>query len=163
MIKFGKLLKAHGLKGEFKFFSDSHFISERVKKGSKLYLKINNSFVNVSVEYAYINSTPYRIKFFEYNSLSEIENLKNIDIFVDEYVNKVNDDEFLYSDLIGCLVYDQFQKYRGKVIEIVELPNQILLRIGDNQISSLVPFSFKLVPLVDIENKRIEVNWIEGL
>lgn len=162
MIKFGTLLKPHGLKGEFKFYSDSHFISERVKKNSQLYLKINDELRAVCVDYAYINSLPYRIKFKEYNSLTEIEKLKNIDIFVEEY-QLDSSDEFLYSDLIGCFVYDQNSLFKGKVTEIVELPNQILLRVVNDDNYSLVPFSLKLVPEVDILNKKIIVNWIDGL
>lgn len=162
MIKFGTLLKPHGLKGEFKFYSDSHFINERVKKNSQLYLKINDELMAVCVEYAYVNSLPYRIKFKEYNSLTEIEKFKNIDIFVEEY-QLDSSDEFLYSDLIGCFVYDQNAIFKGKVSEIVELPNQILLRVVNENSHSLIPFSLKLVPEVDILNKKIIVNWIDGL
>ena len=61
-------------------------------------------------------------------------------------------------------VYNQFDDLVGIVEKIGETPaNNILAVKAQNGKTHLIPFVKELVPIVDLDNKKILINQIEGL
>ena len=87
-------------------------------------------------------------------------------IFVlkEEASKKLEKDEFLIQDLIGCAVFNTENEKIGTVTNISTNSSQDLLNIK-NLIGQefLVPFVKEFFPDVDIKNKKITIKPIEGL
>jgi 16S rRNA processing protein RimM len=69
--------------------------------------------------------------------------------------------EYYHSDLVGCEVFDRANGQSiGKVLEVQEAAGGGLL-VLDGDV--LIPFTSGLCKLIDIANRRIEVDVPEGL
>lgn len=159
MIKFGTILKPVGLKGEVRVFSDSDFLEERLKKGHQFITSKNV----LTVQKASIDSNVHKVKFMEINSIEEAEKFRQIDLMLESLDDALlAEDEFYIQDLLDCEVYQE-QEYLGKVIEVLEQVAHPVLRIGSVEDSFLVPFNHQFVPEIDLDNKRINVELIEGM
>ena len=76
----------------------------------------------------------------------------------------LDNDEYLIVDLIGMDVYDEDGSCIGKIIQVGDNRASNLLSIQDgNGKVHLVPFVKALVPVVDLTNRKVVVNNIEGL
>lgn len=154
LINIGKLVNTHGLKGEVRILST-------FKYKDKVF-KINNKI--------YINNNPYIIKSyrphknFDMVTLDKIENiddalkLKGYSV----YVNR-NDYDFgiLNTDLIGLDVYDN-EIYKGKIVDVMELHSSEVI-VVDGIKRHMVPLNENFVKNIDMNNKKIYINYIKGL
>ena len=79
-------------------------------------------------------------------------------------LGKLEQNEYLISDLIGCFVYKENGEKIGEVVNISFNSSQDLLNIKNylGQID-IVPFVDEFFPVVDIKNKKIIIKPIEGL
>ena len=88
-------------------------------------------------------------------------------MFVDEEVVRKNldEEEFLIDELTGLEVFDNNDgKKLGFVIGVSNNGATDLISVKTNSKKiCLVPFVKAIVPIVDIKNKKIMVNNIEGL
>ena len=105
------------------------------------------------------------IKFKGINSLNEILEYKNKLLFIKEETARehLEEDEFLIDELVGLDVFDGEKKV-GAVVGVSNNGASDLLSVrthGDKV--SLVPFVKAIVLSVDIKNRRIQINNIEGL
>ena len=76
----------------------------------------------------------------------------------------LDNDEYLIVDLIGMDVYDEDGSCVGKIVQVGDNLASNLLSIQDgNGRTHLVPFVKALVPVVDMVNKKVVINNIEGL
>ena len=98
---------------------------------------------------------------------SNIVNYKNCLIFVKEQEirEKLDDDEFLIDELVGMGIYDkETNENLGFVIGVSNNGATDLLSVKTNtKHICLIPFVKAIVPDVDIKNKKIVINNIEGL
>jgi 16S rRNA processing protein RimM len=76
----------------------------------------------------------------------------------------LGDDEFWPEDLTGLSVFDESGAPVGFIERIVFGPGQdrLVIATGDGAIFE-VPFVDELVPMVDLDAKRVEINAIPGL
>lgn len=155
----GTIMTTHGIKGELKIKVISDF--DRFFKGSRLYILHNEEYVPVIVH----KTTPFGkyllVCFENMLDINLAEKYHLNDIFVsEEDRGKLEEDEFYYSDLIGCEVYNQNHQFRGVVEEIKEMPQCDYLYIAYNQQHYYVPFINEFV--LEVTDK-IYIQEIEGL
>ena len=164
-LKVGTILKPSGLKGEFLVFSTTTFKSKRYKRGSVLYLLLDNSYQPFIVKsYRPKNNKIDILSFKGLDTIESIEPYLKLDLFVLKDYKDLKKDEYFFIDLIGCNVINQDNINIGKVVEILEYPSQTTLKIKNNDNKDIyIPFIDVFVKKVDIENKLIEVNTIEGM
>ena len=107
------------------------------------------------------------VKFEGIDSINDILELKGKLLFVEESVirENLNEDEFLIDELVGLEVFDNENGQKlGFVIGVSNNGASDLISIKTNSKKiSLVPFVKAIVPIVDIKNKKIMINNIEGL
>ncbi len=161
-ISIGKILNFHGIKGEAKVgFSTEGLI----KKSKKVFAGENKKELNVSSIRFHKNFAI--IKFEEINSINELLEFKGKNIYLDKKIIQKNLDknEFLIDDLIDMKVFDNEENYIGFVQEIQKSPaNDIICVKSENRKDLiLIPFVSEIVPIVDIELKKIIIKPIEGL
>ena len=164
-ISIGKILNFHGIKGEAKvgFTRGNEAFLASLKT-----VTVNNGekFITLHIETLRFHKQFALIKFKELNTVNDVEMLKGRNIYtLKELAQKaLKEDEYLFADLEGMEVYNQFDDLVGIVERIGETPaNNILAVRSKNGKTHLIPFVKELVPIVDLDNKKILINQIEGL
>ena len=155
LIKIGKIVNTHGLKGEIRIISDFKY--------KKDVFKIDNI--------VYIDEKKYIIKSYRFhkiydmitldsiNTIESAEDLKGLNIYIDR--DDYEFDGYLNEDLIGLEVYDK-ETYKGKIVDIVKTVINDLLVIEGNK-RHMVPNIPTFIKQVDLENKKIYIEYIRGL
>ena len=153
LVYIGKYTNTHGLKGEIKIRSDFEYKDKVFKVGNEIYIDKNKYFIAT-----YRTHKGYdMITLDGISSINDIDYLKGSSVYIDnEYYNF----EYVYSDLIGFSVYDD--EYRGEITEIEKSKLYPMLKIKYNK-EYLIPFIDKFIKKVDIENKKIYINYMKGL
>ena len=158
LLECAKILTTHGIKGEVKIKIITDDLN-RFNKGTILY-------VGEEKEAITINS----FRLFKEMGLITFNNITNINdvlkyigksIYVD--TDMYDDDGIYYDDLIGCNVFDKGNLI-GVCVDVMEVPQgEILVIKLSNGKQGYVPFVDEFVKEIDIENKQINIESIEGL
>ena len=169
LLQVGKIINTCGLKGEVKIYSTTFYAKERYKKNNKVLLGIfednDEKYISFTVKsYRNFKGFDYVI-FNEISSIEEAEKLVGKFIFIKKEDAKIKKDEYLFVDLVNCKIIDQLtNEVLGTVIDIYEFPASISLKIKtlDEKIYN-IPFIKQFITKVDINNKVIFINNMEGL
>ena len=107
------------------------------------------------------------VKFDGIDSINDLLPYKGMLLFTDEDTIRENldEDEFLIDELVGMGIYDkETNENLGFVIGVSNNGATDLLSVKTNtKHICLIPFVKAIVPDVDIKNKKIVINNIEGL
>lgn len=160
MIKIGKLVNTHALKGEVKIKSYTDFYEERFKKGNTIYVLFENEYVPLTVIKTRLHKDLIYAIFEGYDHINKIEKFKSCDLFVKkEEIHELDEDEYYFHELVGCKVFAP--EYIGDVVEVLDYPAQQILVVSKDRI--MIPFVEAFVKEVNIENKVIHAELIEGM
>lgn len=162
-----KVVSTHGIKGDLKLYPLTDFVKTRFKKGKtfELFNEETNDVFNVTC-FSYKTSGKFLVVHFDEIITPEhgikyqnyLLRMKTTD------THKLPKDTFYYKDLIGCDVYLSNDNLYGKVINITSNGKQDVLRVKlVNNKETLIVFVNAIVKDVDINNKKIILNDIEGL
>lgn len=165
-LKVGKIVNTHSLKGEVKVISSTDFEEERFKKGSKLLITRGNQLIREVVVESYRNHKNFLlVKFEEIDSVEEAEKLKNLQIKIDSTeVGELEENEFYFHQIIGCEVFDENDKNLGEIIDILTPgANDVWVIKGENGKEILIPYIEDVVKKIDITNKKVNIEVMEGL
>ena len=102
----------------------------------------------------------------EPNLLLSIVNTKLRDKYtsLSELCDDLDEDEYYMEDLISCKVYTLSNEYIGEVVDLLILPTQEVLEIKkENSKIVMVPYVDAFIKEIDVENKKIYIDTIEGL
>lgn len=165
-ITIGKILNTFGIKGELKVYSSTDFPKLRYKKGNIINLFNEETKV---IEKHKIKKVRFEPDFI-YLTLDQLEDInlvlkyKNNLIQIEkEKQHQLEEDVYYHHELIGCQVTFN-GKVIGSVIGVTTNNAQDLLKIKKNDDSTfLYPFMMIFINRIDIENKVIDLNPIEGL
>ena len=163
-VSIGKILNFHGVQGEAKFgYSKNRedFLSEL----KEVYVQTDEGYI--SLEITRIRFTPKCgiIKFKGIDALNDILQYKNKILFVEEKTARehLDEDEFLIDELVGLDVYDGNKKV-GAIVGVSNNGASDLLSVKTlSKNVYLIPFVKAIVLSVDIKNRKIQINNIEGL
>lgn len=165
-VSVGKIVNFHGIKGEAKIGYSKSQLDFFLSLDS-VYLKDHDNYTPLRIESAKPHKNLLIVKFEGINSINEILPLKGALLFVDENIIRetLEDDEFLIDELVGLEVFDNEDgKKLGFVIGVSNNGATDLISVKTNSKNiCLVPFVKAIVPVVDIENKKIMINNLEGL
>ena len=109
------------------------------------------------------NSFIVKLKFID--SKESALNLKENGVYIDENNVIINDGEsYFIDDLIGCKVIDKKNKNTvGIIKDVLNLPANDVWLIDTEKGEMPLPYIKDVVKKVDIENKIIVINLIDGL
>ena len=165
LISIGKITNFHGINGEVKVGytkgKEHQFLGE-----TNFFVKKDNEYKNLTLNNIRFHNQTAIIKFKEFSSINDVMEYKGCAIFmkIDSLRNALKEDEFLVDDLVNCDAYTLENNFIGKVVYINKQGKSDLLSIKNNDGKEfLVPFVKELVPNVDLDNKKIMINAIEGL
>ncbi len=99
----------------------------------------------------------------EVNDVDAAEALAGRRIWVPAYEVALDEDEYLWADLIGCEVFERGGERLGRVIALEEYGAQDILTVESGAGVWMLPFIADVVRHVDIAARRIEVELPEGI
>lgn len=165
-ISVGKILNFHGIKGEAKVGYSKNQL-EFLMSLDSVFIKNENEYTEFKISSIRQNKNFLLVKFEDINSINDILPYKGSLLFVEEEVVRENleEDEFLIDELVGLEIFDiTNDKKLGFVVGVSNNGASDLLSVKTNSKKiCLIPFVKAIVPAVDIKNKKIMINNIEGL
>lgn len=157
-IFIGEVVNTHGIKGELRIISNFRYKEAIFKKGQVVFLGSRKQKMIIN---SYRFHKIYDMVTFEgINDINEAIAFKGDKVYADR--STIDIDGFVDEDVIGCSVYDRGNLI-GKVDSIMENPHHDILIVTDVDKRNLIPFISEFVKNVDIKNKRIDIESIEGL
>lgn len=160
-ITIGRIIGTHGLKGTLKIKSFTDFIEERYEKGSRLYIQHKDQMIPIIVQSFRTHKGIELVDVEGLRDINEAEKYKGSYVLIEESAREeLEEDAFYFSQLIGLEVYQG--KRIGVVTDIRELPQGELLEVKTDEKTVLIPFQKEFVVNVDLDNKRIDVELLDG-
>lgn len=153
----GKIINTHGIKGHLIVKSLSDF--NRFKKGNEVFVESDSENIKLTINSVRESNKGLIILFEGYNNINDVLKYKGLNLFTNEEP-KLLTDEFHYNDLLNKEVYNSKNKFIGKVVEVVPVPQGHLLRIEIEDYTKLVPFNKVFIKEI---SDIITINEIEGL
>lgn len=153
LIKVGKYVSTHGIKGEIRIKSNLNYKEKVFKIGNILI--INNQ--EFKIKSYRVHKEYDMLTFDNINNINDILDLKGNLVYINRDLIDLSSDEYLDSDLINLNVY-QKDKLVGIIKDINYINKNKKLLVVNN---SYVPF--ELVKKIDIENKKVEIEEVDGL
>jgi len=177
-LEIGTIVSAQGLKGEVRVYPDSDF-PERFEKPGERWLLHPNETEPRSIKLLSGRYIPHKNLYIlklagvdDRNQAEELQGCKLMVLASDR--PQLEADEYHVLDLIGLEVFNQLNgESVGVVVDLIPAGNDLLLvsphdssvvsEKGTKKTEILIPFVKDIVPIVDLENKRIEINPPPGL
>lgn len=160
-IKVGKIVNTHGVKGCMKCLPLTDDM-ERFDELEYVYTEKDDTRRR-------INDVWYR-KGMVYIMLEDINDMDTAESFRDTFVSisedqlrELPEDSYYLFDLEGMEVYSTLGKYLGKINIIYQTGANDVYEIVNGNKTFLIPAVKDVVREVDIKNKKMVINVIEGL
>ncbi len=165
LLSVGKILNFQGLKGEVKVgFTEGN--ENLFFKDREIYAEKNSQIRKLEIEKVRFHKKIALIKFKEINSIDEAIDIKGslLKLPKDELAKELEEDEFYISDLVGIEAYDIEGNYLGVISGSVNIKHQdtLFIKTEENK-EYLVPFTKELVPDINLKERKVIINKIEGL
>ncbi|MBD2056366.1 ribosome maturation factor RimM [Oculatella sp. FACHB-28] len=168
-LEVGKIVGVQGLKGEVRVYPNSDF-PERFEVPGLRWLLRPEATEPEQIELLsgrYLNGKGlYVLRFEGVSDRTQAEALKNCRLLVPESDRPpLEEGEFHVSDLLGLKVFDQAtQALVGTVVDVFAAGNDLLeVELSESGSKKLIPFVEEIVPVVDLQQRRIEITPPAGL
>lgn len=162
LLKIGKIVGTHALKGEVKIRSNSDFNEEHLKKGKVLYIRYQKQDEKKVIASVRIHKGNYLVAFEDYQDINLVEKYIGCFVYALKDETLLGEDEYYIDDIVGCKVYQEGQCL-GVVSRIMDNGRHDILVIQNDTKEFSVPYVDAFIKEEDIENKRIEVSLIKGM
>lgn len=162
-IQIGKIVNTHGIKGEVAVASFTDDIN-RFNDLDTIYLGDNKT--KLQVEQARFHKNMVLLKFKNFNNINEVLMDVGKFIYVAEVDKRVLPEDYFYIfDIIGSLVFDVNGEKIGVVTDINQsASNDIyIIKNEEKDREYLIPAVKEFFVEIDIENKKIVIDPIEGM
>lgn len=163
----GKIVNTQGIKGEVRVISTTDFPEERYKKGNVLFLFLpkNETPIQVTIK-SHRRHKNFDLLLFEgYENINDAEKFRDGILKVPEsQLGKLEEGEFYFHEIIGCLVFTKNGEEVGKITEVLTPgANDVWVVEGKDGKEILIPYIDDVVKKVDTKEKIILIDPLEGL
>ena len=157
LVRVGKIIKPHGVRGEVAFFLTSDDPGRRLKKGAPLFDGDGNE---DRVRGARQASTQTLLSLSGVDSMEKAEALRGKDLFAE--AGESDENGIYFKDLPGLKVELEGGQEVGTVSGVLETP-QLLLEVDRSGSKCLIPWTKDFVKSVDLKGGRIIMSLPDGL
>ncbi|MBO6003557.1 MAG: 16S rRNA processing protein RimM [Aeriscardovia sp.] len=157
LVRVGKIVKPHGVRGEVSFFLTTDDPEGRLKKGASLVDGDGNKY---RVRAARQAGTQTLLSLSGVDCRQKAEALRGKDLFAE--AGKSDENGIYYKDLPGLKVELEGGEEVGTVSGVLETP-QLLLEVDRSGSKCLIPWVKEFVKQVDLEGGRIIMSLPDGL
>ncbi|WP_110929395.1 ribosome maturation factor RimM [Bacillus massiliglaciei] len=163
----GKIVNTHGIKGEVRVISRTDFAEDRYRIGNTLYLFRENEKEPLALKI----KTHRTHKNFNLLSFEGLDNVNQVEAFRDgilkvssDQLSKLDEGEFYFHEIIGCIVYTDTGDEIGKITEVLTPgANDVWVVKPAKGKDVLIPYIDQIVKEVNIEAKKVIITPMEGL
>lgn len=162
MLKVGKIINTHGVRGDLKVFPLTDYM-ERFEELSWVYVDGSN-------EKLYIKNVKYMptvvlLSFEGYEDINLVEKFKDKYLLIDESQRMdLPKDTYYIADIVGLDVYTAQNEYMGKVKDIIQTgSNDVYVIEGGDNKEIMIPAVKEFIPEICLEEGKIIIDPIEGM
>ena len=160
-IKVGKIVNTHGVKGYIKCIPLTDDL-ERFEELEYVYTEKDN--IKRTIDDVWYQKGLVCLK------LKDIDDMDKAELFKDTYISIVEDqlrvlpeNSYYLFDLEGMDVYSNNGDYIGKISEVYQTGANDVYEVKNNINSYLIPAIKDVVKSVNVQDKKMIINVIEGL
>ena len=162
-IVVGRILRAHGVKGEVSVLVESD-VPGRFAVGSRLTAVAGRSRRQLEIVAVRRHQRRLLVRFLGVEAREEADSLRgsSLEITADR-VPPSAPGSYYFFELVGCRCEARAAGPLGRVVDVIEDGGGLLLEVVSGQKSRLIPFVERFLVAVDIEAQRIELDLPPGL
>ena len=158
-ILIGRILAAHGLKGEVKIKSFTEVPLDIASYGAV----ITSDGRKFTLEHERLQGETVIALIKGIADRTSAESLRGLDLYIDRAdLPETDEDEFYHADLIDLPVVDASGAEVGRVLAFHNFGGGDVMEVKRGSASVFVPFTVKMVPTVDVKGGRVVLS-AEGL
>lgn len=163
----GKIVNTHGIRGEVRVISSTDFPEERFAVGSELSLFMPES--NKPIQLTIISHRKHKnfdlLMFDNHPNLNDVEKYRDGTLKVSEdKLSELEEGVFYYHEIVDCIVVALDGTEIGKVTEILQTgANDVWTVKPEKGKAQYIPYIDDVVIEIDVKNKKIVIDAIEGL
>lgn len=161
-IEIAKIIKTHGVRGDLTVELIVP-VGDELSKITHIYVSHNNGFNPYFIEHINTKSKNPILKLEGINKVEEAAAFKGLKIFVQPSQIPGIENKLLPNALIGFSLKDVALGLVGKVVNVYDLPQNVLLEINYNGVDVLIPFQEALIVSVNRKNKELLLDLPQGL
>lgn len=157
----GKIVNTHGIKGELRLLSNFKYKNKVFLENRKIYIGDDKKEEMIK---SYRHHKVFEmITLFGYDNINEVLRFINKNVYVKKNDLDLSDKEFLDEDLINLNIVFNNQEV-GHVVAVRQInPKNKVIEAVINDKPTMIPYHEDFIQNVDLENKIIELNLIEGM
>ena len=163
LLEVGQIVNTYGIKGFVKVnpLVDNN---NQFKSFKTLYIQEKKSLKELHIEEVKFSKNLVLLKFKGIETIEQAEELRNYYLQAKRSDIKLEKGAYFIVDLIGLDVYTESNEYLGKVDDIYNTGSNDIYVVKDELgKQKLLPGIDEVIKKIDLENKKIIVNLIEGL
>jgi 16S rRNA processing protein RimM len=165
-LNVGKIVNTQGLRGEVRVISQTDFPEKRYQVGNQLVLfQENKKPILLTIKSNRKHKSFDILSFEDHPSINDVEKYRNgiLKISIED-LQSLSKNEFYYHEIIGLTVMTTDRSEIGKVKEIISPGANDVWVIGrSGKKDVLIPYIESVVKEVDLTNKEILIECMEGL
>lgn len=159
----GRVIKLHGYKGEVVFLLDTDNPWE-YSELDKVFLNMDGSLVPWFIKNIRISEKLAIVALEDISDPDQAGKLLKKDIYLPlDSLDELQGNDFYYHEIIGFGVHDKRLGDMGTVEEVLERPEQELIRIMKEKKEILIPLVNDMIRRVDRKKKILYLDTPEGL
>lgn len=165
MLKIGKIVNTHGIKGEVKVKRITDF-EERFAVGNTIYVeKGQDEYDALIISHHRLHKNMDLLQFESYDNINDIEHMKGSVLYIKkEQLTELNEGEYYYYEIIGCMVETLDGELIGEIDHILAPgANDVWVVKTAQGKEILIPYIDHVVKNVDISAKKVIIDPMEGL
>lgn len=163
-LEIGQIVNSYGIKGLLKVVPFTDDIT-RFEKLKTVYVEYKNKLEELIIQEVRYHKNLVLLKIEGIDTIEETQKYKNCYLKINRKdAVKLPEDTYFIIDLIGVEVFDQKQNLLGTIIDVFPTGSNDVY-VVKNEIGKqiLLPAIGSVIKKVDIPNKKMVVNLIEGL
>ncbi len=164
LLEIGKIVNTHGLRGEVKVVPWTDY-PEDLEEVETVYIKIKSELKPLTISSVRFQKNNLIVKFKEYNDINDILPYKGTTLYCDrDELGELPEGVYYIVDLIGLNVEDEDGNHIGVIADVFNTgANDIYDVKREGKKNLLLPVIDQVVKKVELDNKRVIVNVMEGL
>jgi len=162
-FQLGRVVKVHGYKGELVILLDTDNPEEYANLEA-LFLNIDGSLVPFWVTSIRINENLAVVNLDDITEKESAIRLLKKEVFLPiQDLQILEDNDFYFHEIIGFSVQDKKHGNIGMVADVLERPEQELIRILKGETEILIPLTDDMIRKVDRKKKTLHISTPDGL
>lgn len=162
-IKVGRIINTHGIRGELKVLP----LTDNLDRFDDLKIVyIGNNKEKVEIEQVKYHKGLAIIKLKEFDNINQVLKFKDDFLYIDvEDKVELPEDHYFIFDIVDCNVYDTKGRKIGVVTDVLQYTSNDVYVVKDMEKNKeyLIPAVKEFVVDIDVENKKIIIDPIEGM